>query len=351
MILLCSERLCEEAGPVRKWAGSCVDYSLGTRDVYLSTAKHIVDLLYMKPHPLYKKRTHILSFFKQTEVPSGLDLPTWVPDWSATRNTTGLTARPAREIDHLIPYDAQVEGESLVISGCIVDEIIFCSNILVYDHDMIQELQLCHMLTEQEHKMGNASVYGGLESQFEGFWRTIIIDNPTDTDIKTLGDHTYHLNRQNEVSQWITGCRLAYDKARQEWLDEFHRRPRRIPKLSGILPKKYNSEVTKLKNGSEIVDPFGFENSRWGSQGMRRQLTPHILIKTKQGYFGLADPSVQRGDVVALLAACSYPFYLRRKYQHYTLAGKAWVHGLMYESDSFFQSDHFRRNCTKIELR
>ncbi|KAJ5652428.1 hypothetical protein N7507_009854 [Penicillium longicatenatum] len=370
---------------VLEWAESCVDYSLDVRDVYLSTAKHIAENNYEvdKGDTAFQPGSyHILDFFARNIGPSTeqLDLPTWVPDWSAKREYAVFNTRHIIETDRLIPFDARVQGESLMISGCIVDEVTFCSEILDCNEKMFQEVNLCYMLVEQENKKKTPSIYGGFKAQFEGFWRTIIADNPIGT--KPFTDHTYHFHELEEVNKWLAQCRLSYRQARQAWSNELKYRPMLGPAfarvqghdLSHFLKGDDNDEIKKAIRRLEskpvpladddkvqeiiqsldnmrLLELLELDEPRWGFLGGLLEMTKHILIKTKQGYFGLAPPGVQCGDTVALLAACSHPWYLRRQDQHYTIVGEAWVHGLMYESDAIYQHEDFRNNCTQIELR
>ncbi|KAF4208798.1 hypothetical protein CNMCM8927_008747 [Aspergillus lentulus] len=349
---------------VLQWAESCVDYSLGVRDIYLSTAQHIAENNHERNRgdtTSFGGSCHILSFFEQTigPPPEQLDLPTWVPNWSAEREGTVFNTRRIDETASLIPYDARVQGESLVVSGCIVDKVTFCSDILGCNEQMFQEVDLCYMLTERERKKKTPSVYGAFKAQFEGFWRTIIADNPIGT--KPYTDHTHHFQEQDAVNEWLTQCQHNYRQVRCTWSDELESRPILGPTLArvqghdeGHAPSAEDGKVQTLLrrlDKNRLLELLELDEPRWGSLEARMEMSKHILIKTEQGYFGLAPPSVQIGDTVALLAACSHPWYLRRQDQHYTIVGKAWVHGLMYKNDSFYQSDSFRKNRTQIELR
>ncbi|KAJ5711018.1 hypothetical protein N7488_005174 [Penicillium malachiteum] len=349
---------------VLEWAESCVDYSLDVRDVYLRTAKHIVENHYEVDKANKKIEAgsyHILDFFGEMIGPSTeqLDLlPTWVPNWSVARERTIFNTRHVIETDRLIPFDARVQGESLMISGCIVDEVNFCSEALDYNEQMFQELNLCHMLVEQENKKKTPSIYGGFKAQFEGFWRTIIADNPIGA--KPITDHTYHFHEQDEVKKWVAECRRCYRQACQAWSNELKYRPILGPALAymqGYDRSDFSNDDDKIQTIIQRLDKvrllelLELDEPRWGFLGGRLEMSKHILIKTKQGYFGLGPPSVQCGDTLALLAGCSHPWYIRQQDHHYTIVGNAWVHGLMYKSDPFYQHEDFRMNCSQIELR
>ncbi|KAJ5389429.1 uncharacterized protein N7496_000497 [Penicillium cataractarum] len=368
---------------VLEWAESCVDYSLDVREVYLRTAKHLVELahdLRLNGYTYAEQPRdggslsvshHILDFFAKTTEPLSeqFNLPTWVPNWSASTETTVFDTRRIRETEGLIPFDGKVQGDSLLISGCIVDEVTFCSEILPseiskrHNGHMFQEVDLCDMLVEKEHEKRTRSVYGGFDAQFEGFWRTIIADNPI--GIKPFSDHTYHFKEHDEVNEWLAQCQVNYRRVRQTWGNELKYRPMLGPALArvqcdytrprNVPPAPVDDDKIQNILGSidkiRLLELLEQDEPQWRSQEARCELSTHVLIKTKQGYFGLAPPSIQRGDIVAHLAACVNPWYLRRQGQHYTLVGKGWVHGLMYKADAFYRSEAFRDNCGRIELR
>jgi len=50
----------------------------------------------------------------------------------------------------------------------------------------------------------------------------------------------------------------------------------------------------------------------WQAQGARMELGRRYFVMTKKGYFGLGSPSVPDGDVLALLAESSCPWYLQK---------------------------------------
>lgn len=81
---------------------------------------------------------------------------------------------PRREIEILIPYDAHVEEESLVISGHVFDEVGSISGLLEHDVNMYQEVAWCALVMD----LDPPNVYGGNDAKFEYFWRTVVADYP-----------------------------------------------------------------------------------------------------------------------------------------------------------------------------
>lgn len=93
------------------------------------------------------------------------------------------------------------------------------------------------------------------------------------------------------------------------------------------------------------------EDPRWESVEVRSALTEHRFIVTKKGFFGLASPGVKRGDMLAIMAGSESPWYLRKQEQHHLITGKGWVHGLMWESDTYYKNGWKEGDITEIELR
>ncbi|PLB39822.1 uncharacterized protein BDW47DRAFT_102483 [Aspergillus candidus] len=55
------------------------------------------------------------------------------------------------------------------------------------------------------------------------------------------------------------------------------------------------------------------------------------VLRTRNGYIGLAPPGAQKGDQVVLLEGGRVPYLLRKvDDESYKLVGECYVHGIMY---------------------
>ncbi|RHZ43463.1 uncharacterized protein CDV56_101226 [Aspergillus thermomutatus] len=224
-----------------EWAEECVDYGLETREVFWRAAKHLVETFSLRqvnePKP---SRYHILHFFRESSFNPGDDnmdvnLPTWVPNWSSiSRQGWLVNNRRIYEIDSLIPYRARVQEDSLFITASIVDKVSFCSNVLECDQEMYGQATLCDKLVGKEGS--TRSPYGGVNAQFEAFWRTVIADDPIGSKSQT--DFTYHFQEFDAVNRWVSHCCDMYSQVSRMWLEDLDKRPLFGPLLDDLRKQK-----------------------------------------------------------------------------------------------------------------
>jgi len=360
------------------WCENAVDYSLGPRAVFLNAAKHIAEVYRQRRADERRSWSyHILDdFFTYGHTNyANLGLPTWVPNWtSEMKNDVVFDTRRIREIDTLIPYDGCVKGESLFLSGHIVDEVEFRAGPLGRDSELYREVELWTVMLQTNY----GSKYGTDDARFEAFWRTVIADNPLGT--KSPDDLTYHFKELDAVNSWVSHCRANYEKLRQIWSNRLKHRSCLGPLLSAVrdidvnqdlpleekmeavsyeflqlakdigLPEDLVSDETHAR--TFFLDLLGQESDpRWESLAARSELSTRDFIVTKGDYFGLAPPGVELGDAVAILAGSAFPWYLRRRLGHFVLVGQAWIHGLMYKNDTYYRDGRFKDNVIPLELQ
>ena len=202
--------------------------------------------------------------------------------------------------------------------------------------------------------------YGSPEQVFEAFWRTIIADIVNVREPHT--DSSFSPQELDDIEAWISTCRTRYDNIRHIWSDRLKYRwiiPPRRPdqefapdletRVQAMLSVKEVSEKVPIDKVRQIVqqDP----DPEWEYPSLRREMSLLHFVITRNGYFGLASLGVRRGDRVAILAGSESPWYLRQQDQHYTIAGKGWIHGLMYRSDDYYSHSFSHDDVTDVELR
>lgn len=359
-----------------EWYRQSVDYSLDTKSVYLSAAKYLVESYEQRrADDTIIKSSHILDDFYRTR-DEGINLtqlPSWVPNW-ASENDKSVSFQKARnrEIDILIPYDAQVSDSSLILSSHIVDEVSWVSESINTTRGMYDELSI--WLKVLEHNFG--AVYDNENARFDAFWRTVIVDNPGST--KFMDDLTYHFQDDEPIRLWLRHCRERIDSLRLLWGDKLQDRSTlgrarermqditqgmhkpgqavQALKLAASSSKSHISfENVDIAEWQVIADALAFptqeEDPPWQSQAVRMELSKRHFVVTKKGYFGLGSPGVQKDDFLVLLAGSSSPWYLRPKEVGvFQISARAWVHGLMYKSDYYYK-DWVNKTMTQVELR
>ncbi|KIW71604.1 hypothetical protein PV04_03747 [Phialophora macrospora] len=346
------------------WCQRTIDYTLDTRSVYLNAARHLVESHQQRGRDDPKMLSaHVLDDFYKTrdEKSNVARLPTWVPNWeSETDQWVVFNTAGVHEIDTLIPYDAHVSGDALLLSGHSVDEVYWVSDeISGADKSMYAEVDI--WLKVLENNWG--AVYGSDAARFDAFWRTVIVDNAGGTK---ASDHlTDHFHGQAQVTGWLQHCRDNLSQLRQIWGDKLQDRSRLGPIVHGpdggggsratqTIGSSSRSLRLRQPNHASVTVAEGYRGTPetvaeallmrmeaveppWQYQGARAELSPRHFVISKKGYFGRGSPGVRVGDSITLLAGSAYPWCLRRgEGNQSVIAARAWIHGLMYRHDAYY---------------
>lgn len=331
-----------------QWAETSIDYDLDVQTVFKKAAQHIVDSYPKHRIDNQPRRDYILSFVKFDLSRDDTSLPSWIPNWAANRGASNvLFAEDDPQIDTLIEYDANVQGDHLVLSGHIVGTVTMSTDI-GDDENFYNEVDLYNTVVEQN--LGTR--YGSQADRFRAFWRAIVADNPI--SMRATDGDAIVTSKPDALRSWITRCLENCQKLQQIW-------PHRL-KLRRILGLVYTKD--KNKQGEKaylllrklldhipvemIEEAFKQDNDLdWSptEAGVPRQ-----FIITERGFFGTGLPGVEVGDVVAILAGSGNPWYLRKQGDHYIVIGKGWIHGLMYRDDEYYRRG-WRDKVEMIRLR
>ncbi|QYT05283.1 HET domain-containing protein [Trichoderma simmonsii] len=183
-----------------QWAETSISYSRDVQTVFKKAAQHIVDSYPKHRIDNQPRRDYILSFVKFDLSRDDTSLPSWIPNWTANRGASNvLFAEDDPQIDTLIEYDANVQGDHLVLSGHIVDTVTMSTDI-GHDEDFYNEVDLYHTVVEQN--LGTR--YGSLAYRFGAFWRAIVADNPIGMRANNGGDLVSL--EIDALRSWITLC-------------------------------------------------------------------------------------------------------------------------------------------------
>ena len=248
-----------------------VDYSSSIEDVYINAACSIL------------KHDGNLNFLAHcTDRPERptLELPTWVPDWTAKnapdhlykRTRSGLLYSASGKLSGGFQIDR--DQRTLHCEGAVFDVV------------------------EQVSELSGDSFHGPEVIKTWTAWLSSVgFATPTSASRYTL------------TAEEILLRTLVADSER-----------------TGV---DFGERIGtgKLDKGriTEAVVQEGYRSFR----GPHPAFLHRKLILTRKGYLGLAAKHVQRGDVVTILKGGNVPIILREKKDRYHLIGEAYIHGIM----------------------
>ncbi|KAH8649756.1 hypothetical protein BGZ60DRAFT_389466 [Tricladium varicosporioides] len=87
------------------------------------------------------------------------------------------------------------------------------------------------------------------------------------------------------------------------------------------------------------------QRARWGLA-----CTGKRFFVTVNGYMGLAQPEIKRGDSVCVFFGTNTPFVVRREGGHFLLIGEAYIQGLM-SGEGIVHLQNGKVKVSDIELR
>ncbi len=305
------------------------DYCLSVRRVFIDVTSEIA---------LNTGSASVLSLVDRDakEVP---DLPSWVPDYSASRIDALAYLCDARlyQAFSMVPRspDITIVEEMLSLSATRMDTITEMEVPRPGGSFLLQgKLDLC---------LQHPKLYFNGQTRTEALWRTIIAD--TDGEQSPAPEATGYSFRQYvllavvirvrnllegwdgrpfEVHDFVSLIKLNnnYDEPSDPWL------PRAQEVESFWLmfqamqnePQKAERSIRKLEQKAHI-----YMAAVVGTGGGRR------LFVTSGNLFGLAPESAKCGDTIWFVPGSRVPFVLRRcGDEQYTLVGEAYLHGYMH---------------------
>ena len=353
-----------------------VDYSLGYAALCLKVATHLATA-YKSTVGMFTNHTHILGqFTRETNKTHKWRLPSWVPDWSLPLGEDSHF-NPNRNYDlgKLIPYHATVDRRALLIHGILIDTVSYTSLQLYDDWSTKGAAKLLARLDGDKAK----NPYGTREKQFEAYWRTLICDNlPNESSNDPKREDG--VVDADAMAKWISQCRDGYFAFKKNLPPPSKSSSSESSSSSGKSSSSggsWDTISTSSQQGDELdesdhsVDdqlPAEEHNSRgadaedtspfradpdveWNFPKRRGAGSDHCLIRTEKGYLGLASPTVNRGDRVAIIAGSNVIWFLERQREHHYITGAGWIHGFMYKTDAFQAAGLKPKDIVEIEIR
>ena len=366
-IVLEESRIAEEI----EFCRNLVDYSLSFPDLCLKVASHIATSVETnRGGPL--NQTHILEMFsRRTLKHNPFHLPTWVPDFSYPLSQDSYFNPTASQwLGTSIPYEARVVGRSLFMPAIVVDEVSYASRTLPKEWTVSAAASRLHDLKSDhiEHP------YESADGQFEAFWRTTICDGTEglDDSTKRVGNDGVD---PDAIADWIGECRIGYDDlcdsrsgqlkstTPSSSLSTFSSSDRRSgsSRNSDCSNNSFiNADVSdcrpqgrsQLTRNGTAKDTSLNQESKWRFPSNRQfALSDHCFIRTEMGYYGLASPTIEPGDTVAIVTGSNLIWFLDRRKRYFKITGSGWIYGLMREWDPYHAKGSEGKDVVEIEIR
>jgi hypothetical protein len=319
------------------------DYSLTTAEVYTRMTASALAM---------QNTLDALSFTVSRDRRNrDASLPSWVVDWTEHDNVGG-DKDPCVKLLAIKCFDAAqtrtcpkycvVDGRMLELSGIIFDEISEVGDLLnpvptdnlpptEGDSESIYRLQmdcLRRMCSVQygwkkvsRCRLGKAYVNG--EDGYDAFLRTVILNQiPLRCPIKDV----------RELGLRMIMCHLLIQVF--SYLHSILRRCFLWRLLShvGLRLLQYQARRISTDTDAELL-------ARWHSASVGRR-----LIRTRNGYIGMAGALTMKGDHIALVKGGRIPLVLRRTGEKWIFVSDSYVHGIM-QGEAFYEG-----RCKRIIL-
>jgi hypothetical protein len=254
--------------------GIIVDYSKSVEEIYIDTAYRIL------------KHSSSLDLLTAVKADKKLQLPSWVPDWSATGSMWREIGRdPQFNASGCLTSEPCFNEERTQISlkGTVIDEISFMTSDMPTSEKLVQ-----FPLTQRypimwefvTQNLDRVKCLAQYSNPMEALWRTLVLNA---SDIKLEAGMSF---------------KAAFDA----FLDV-----RTNPASSREAKVLGNTYARAL-----------LDNSRH-----------RLLCTTRSGFLGMTPESSIVGDLIALCWGGRVPYVLRPVGDNFIFIGECYIHGLM----------------------
>lgn len=253
--------------------------------------------------------------------------PSWVPDWSATDVAFPLALRT-----QLIPdMDYQATGQSKWIPKFSEEE-----KMLGVEAQFIDEVITLGLVRRpyRPDKPDMKALFKQLRAEFivSNCWQKICLGDATGwKDLYLTGETLFDVSWQI----LLAGCppseyEACRKQAKRVWkvfrkyilANRLHLLPLWVFGLMDDIAKLTGKTIFLRRILAEAVaNDFQFR--------VRRSISHRRIMRTKNGYLGLAPAFTQIGDRVALLKGVKTPVIIRPKGEEWEFVGDCYVHGIM----------------------
>jgi hypothetical protein len=233
-------------------------------------------------------------------LPSELDLPSWVPDWTMRQHMSGLSSRTGPNFLAAGHTEAEAtyssDGRAITITGCQLGRVEVLGErysepftVPPFTAQMKETItQWLKLALDCNSKISSGAHNPSWEfKRIDSLWRTLI------------GNRIKGLEKIDPDR-----CRKMFDVAR------------------GAVPLPVsNSAVGADVAFHDFVSPLAFE--------MNSNIFNRRFFTSGHELMGVAPPMTQVGDYIVILLGCDRPVILNQEDERWKLQGDAYVHGFM----------------------
>lgn len=270
-------------------------------------------------------------------------LPSWIPDWGASRPAYPLRCSWGGKLTECPKYDA-AKGSTPVVEFSADGQILRARGLFIDGVDGVQFDPWCHRTAERKEGFQSKSqlcAYATHEQTFEALWKTVVAD-------------TRRLEAPHDPIQAPAEFGLLFARKCMECdqLLEDLQEPRGfIP----TQPREGSSNIEKrwhgMRNmrlgdnflGNIVAETFSAYYSSYEAEdllshhplwqsfehSLGQAMYHRRLFTTCNGYIGIGSRTLRPGDRICVLLGCVVPLIVRPRGNHYELIGECYIHGMM----------------------
>jgi hypothetical protein len=285
-----------------------VDYSLTTREVFTNFAQ------------LEIKASNKLDIIARV-VPNHKkhDLPSWVPDWSASGESDGhcfLYETNAPE------FQFSAAAESKAVVTFYKDSLTFRGVKICYIRTLGPQPGMKHSLDVENSLIALYSWWklvvgiGEISSaEHEAFVRTLTCDNIKQEHLGSSTKSEFSLGLLGYVGLLFSNAKLIDPSSfiLNYWILFLDQKAQATPKRSrSTIESKY---IANLETWIAFICVHIWDR--------------RFFISSSKS-MGLASREIREGDIICIPLGCCHPIILRKEENHYINLGEAYVDGYMY---------------------
>jgi len=304
------------------------DYTVPSNEVYRRVA---VDLM------RHQGNLDLLSITSVTRPEKMVDLPSWAPDWSTRSTVTSYlwehyvsNFEPERTPTYRATQDSVYAPEfdsaeqKLLLRGYLVDRIDKCSEVIPPSLKVGNTLTsiynyMKHYIRYQRAFRSCESVAGiyrypnyeaSGEQRLRAYWQTLA---GASDGFGMAFERVENVFYSRYLYQWLPFRVLQLLRLDIPWLVFFFGLVWAVLKFLKVSLFGWSSPIM-------VGDDYGLEMAR----ALQRK-----VVRTAEGYIGLAPAQVDPDDLVLLCRGGRLPIVLRRKGDAWEFIGDCYIHGLM----------------------
>jgi hypothetical protein len=276
--------------------------------------------------------THLdfLSIPRLRSREEGLEIPSWVPDWSCRAPLCLSFLRiesGGASVRHAVPYDS-TKGS---IYRPILDERTKRLNIPLelsgYAVDRITSLSKCWDLQETKgfQSIRKQAIVLQKNQRFVSDWRSVALEGCSWKDEYLTGESIYD-------AFWQICVAGIFAKSKEDtakMYERFGRRQRFLRLIPALGLENHLWILMIVVVVGHILRLIGIANPQMEFRNSVSFMINRRLLRTEKGYLGMGPAIAEVGDYIVLVQGTRIPLVVRSREGMWELVGDAYVHGVM----------------------